>query len=104
MYILSDPNTMMYVFSKKLYTLQNIQKSNRKHKKYKALLKHKKTNKLYTIHFGDNRYEQYEDKIGLYKHLNHFDKKRRKAFRARNKHRIIPGFMSAASFAQDYLW
>jgi hypothetical protein len=37
------------------------------------------------IHFGDTRYEQYEDKIGLYSHLNHFDKRRRANYLSRAK-------------------
>ena len=34
--------------------------------------------KIGVIHFGDNRYQQYKDKIGIYSHLDHNDKERRK--------------------------
>ena len=38
------------------------------------------------IHFGDTRYDQYEDKVlGLYKDQNHHDKKRRDAYLKRAK-------------------
>ena len=46
-------------------------KSNRKNKKYMVLTKSG------VIHFGDKRYEQFKDKIGVYKHLDHNDPKRR---------------------------
>ena len=40
------------------------------------------------IHFGDTRYEQYEDKtpLQLYKDQNHYDLKRRDAYRKRAMH------------------
>ena len=39
------------------------------------------------IHFGDTRYEQFEDRtpLKLYSHLNHFDKKRRMNYLQRAK-------------------
>ena len=36
------------------------------------------------IHFGDKRYQHYYDRIGLYSHLNHNDKKRRQAYFSRH--------------------
>jgi len=35
------------------------------------------------IYFGDRRYEQYYDKGGVWKHLNHGDKERRRRYLAR---------------------
>ena len=48
-----------------------------KNKKYYALLENGKK-----IHFGDSRYQQYEDKTPQkkYKHLNHKDDKRRELY------------------------
>ena len=57
-----------------------FQKSTRKNKKYMV-----KSNGKY-IHFGDTRYDQYEDRVlGLYKDQNHHDKKRRDAYLKRAK-------------------
>ena len=50
-------------------------KSNLKFKKYAVYVL--KDGKRRLIHFGDARYQQYKDKIGLYSHLDHNDKKRR---------------------------
>tara|TARA_R110000765_G_scaffold286905_1_gene383355 strand:- start:777 stop:1088 length:312 start_codon:yes stop_codon:yes gene_type:complete len=38
-----------------------------------------------TIHFGDTRYQQFKDKIGTYKQLDHGDPVRRKSYLARAK-------------------
>ena len=57
-----------------------FQKSTRKNKKYMVNYDHK------WIHFGDTRYDQYEDKaLGLYKDQNHYDKKRRASYLKRAK-------------------
>ena len=58
-----------------------FKKSNIKNKKYSVI-----TPKGKKIHFGDKRYEQYEDKVlGIYSKLNHFDKERRKNYLKRSK-------------------
>jgi len=49
---------------------QTFYKSTRKNKKYMTNYKGK------IIHFGDLNSEHYFDKLGLYKNLNHNDKKR----------------------------
>lgn len=75
-----------------------IRKSTRKHKKYMAIFATGPA-----IHFGDNRYEQYKDSthLGLYSHLNHLDKDRRRRYYSRHgtakKH-------SAKWFSHKYLW
>lgn len=53
--------------------------STRKHKKY--MVKH--NNKW--IHFGDKRYQHYQDatNLKLYSDMNHMDKDRRRSYRAR---------------------
>ena len=53
-------------------------KSKAKNKKYSVYVKGGKL-----IHFGDKRYGQYKDKIGLYSHLDHNDEKRRKSYHSR---------------------
>lgn len=58
-------------------------KSNAKHKKYSVYVKGKSGNpKL--IHFGDNRYQQFKDKIGHYSHLDHGDSERKKRYYQRH--------------------
>jgi hypothetical protein len=58
-------------------------KSKAKNKKYSVYVKGQSGNpKL--IHFGDNRYGQFKDKIGVYKSLDNNDPKRKKAYYARH--------------------
>jgi len=60
-------------------------KSTRKNKKYTA---HLPTGKK--VHFGDSRYDHYYDNVpinmggGIWSHLDHLDRQRRKAYRARH--------------------
>jgi len=56
-------------------------KSTRKNKKYMVFYNNK------WIHFGDLRYEHYEDKtpLKLYSYLNHKDEKRRNNYLKRSK-------------------
>ena len=58
-------------------------KSKAKNKKYSVYVKGKNGNPR-LIHFGDNRYEHFKDKIGDYKHLDHGDKQRRKNYYSRH--------------------
>lgn len=53
------------------------EKSDRKNKKLKVLVDGK------TIHFGDTRYQQFKDKTGIWKELDHNDDKRRKNYLTR---------------------
>lgn len=57
----------------------DYKKSTRKDKKLMVVVDGK------TIHFGNPQYEQYKDKSGLWKSLNHLDLKRRKNYLARAK-------------------
>ncbi len=74
-----------------------FKKSNRKNKKYMVKINNK------TVHFGDTRYQQYYDKIGLYSHLNHNDKERRRNFRKRHFKNSLVKY-SPAWFSLYYLW
>jgi hypothetical protein len=66
-------------------------------KKYYALVNGKK------VYFGDSRYQQYEDKMGYYSHLDHHDEKRRENYKKRHtKDRFNPE--SAGWFADNVLW
>ena len=74
-----------------------FKKSKRKNKKYDVY-----KNNRYVVSFGDNRYEQYKDKIGLYKSLDHRDKKRRDNYYARHGKESRLG--TAKYFSHKYLW
>ena len=77
-----------------------FRKSARKNKKYDVFKKVDGELKKITS-FGDNRYEQFKDKLGLYKHLDHGDKKRKDAYYARHGD---AKFESAKYFSHKYLW
>ena len=84
--------------------LLGIDVSGKKHKKYVAHVKDK-YGLIKAVHFGDSRYEHYEDKtrIKIYKYLNHYDDVRRKAYKARHeatRHRK----WSPSWFSDKYLW
>jgi len=80
-------------------------------KKYQAILPDGSK-----VSFGDRRYEHYKDSVpvtqggGLYSHLNHLDKQRRKRYRTRhanimvNNKRAIDIKYSPAWFSYHYLW
>ena len=67
-------------------TIIEIKPSTRQYKKYMAKIKDNKTNRIKTIHFGDNRYPQYRDStnVGKYSELNHKDLSRRKRYFTRH--------------------
>ena len=71
-----------------------------KNKKYDVYVP--KDGKLRKVSFGDNRYGQYHDKIGLYKHLDHFDNKRRTAYYKRHGKEAVK--YSPKYFSHKYLW
>ena len=74
-----------------------FRKSKVKNKKYDVFKNGKKI-----VSFGDNRYQQYFDKIGMYSHKNHNDKKRRRLYYAR--HGKTAKLHSAKYFSHKYLW
>jgi hypothetical protein len=73
-----------------------FEKSARKHKKYQVRVGNKR------VHFGDNRYGQYHDKIGLYTNLDHNDDVRRNHYYAR--HGIDAVLYSPRWFSHHFLW
>lgn len=83
-----------------------FQKSKRKNKMYDAIIKRESDNKLFSIPFGDKRYENYHDKTGLnlYPSLIHGDKKRRENYRKRHKIHLRNCCYSPSYFSYYYLW
>ena len=88
---------MSYEFHRKLDNVDFFAPSVRKNKKYDAFV----NNKIYS--FGDRRYEQYKDKIGYYKDLNHYDKQRRDNYRMRHRNDKLDNY-SSGYFSMYYLW
>lgn len=79
-------------------------KSNLKNKKYRVEIFYKNGNKE-TKHFGHSKYQHFQDKIGLYSHLNHYDKTRRKNYKARHTVQAFhKQLYSPAWFSLKYLW
>lgn len=74
-----------------------FRESTRKNKKYDVF-----KDGEYVISFGDKRYQHYFDKLGLYRDMNHFDKKRRKSYYKRFGLYAVP--YSAKYFSHKYLW
>tara|TARA_R110000787_G_scaffold74143_3_gene164933 strand:- start:3050 stop:3319 length:270 start_codon:yes stop_codon:yes gene_type:complete len=77
--------------------------SKAKNKKYSVYVKSDDTKsgkKL--IHFGDKRYEQFQDKLGTYKKLDHNDTKRKKAYY--DRHGKATSKDTAKYFSHKYLW
>ena len=77
--------------------------------KYTAIIN--KNGKKLRVNFGDKRYEQYHDKIGLYSHLDHNDKERRKRYIKRHSaiinkdgSKAVNVKYSPAWFSLRYLW
>jgi len=62
-----------------------------------------KDNKFIT-NFGDKRYEQYYDKIGYYKNLNHLNKSRRYKYRQRHQNDNIDDPNYAGYWSWNFLW
>jgi hypothetical protein len=94
---------MTYSFSKTLsikgndYTFKAP--STTKYKKYDVFLDDKKL-----LSFGDNRYEQFRDKLGFYKDKDHGDLKRKRAYRLRHQHDNISEPNSPGYFSFHFLW
>ena len=76
-----------------------FQKSNKKYKKYRAILPSHKE-----VYFRDTRYQQYKDRtpLKLYSNLDHNDPKRRELYYKR--HPKDYDKYSAYYFAKKYLW
>jgi hypothetical protein len=73
--------------------------SKHKHKKYDVYLDGK-----YKLSYGDSRYQQYQDKLGYYKNLDHLDPERRKRYRKRHHKDNIDDPNYAGYWSYWYLW
>tara|TARA_R110002126_G_scaffold66432_1_gene168907 strand:+ start:1347 stop:1607 length:261 start_codon:yes stop_codon:yes gene_type:complete len=73
-----------------------------KNKKYSVYVKADTKSGKKLIHFGDNRYGQFKDKLGHYSHLDNNDPKRKKAYYAR--HGKATSKDTAKYFSHKYLW
>jgi hypothetical protein len=81
-----------------------FKKSDKKNKKYTAIIYNNKTKRINNVHFGDTRYQQYKDStgLGLYSHLDHNDKERRRYHKRHyktSKKKYSPSY-----FSMKYLW
>lgn len=75
-----------------------FKKSKRKNKKYDVFnLKNE-----YITSFGDNRYSQFKDKIGLYLSLNNNDKNRKRLYYLRHGKKAEK--LTPKWFSHKYLW
>ena len=97
-------------YSKRDYSFVRFVKSNRKDKKYKAILKNKKTGREVGVHFGAIKqdgtpYEQYKDStgLGLYTKYNHNDKQRQQRYRTRHHKDNLTDY-TAGHFSYYFLW
>lgn len=88
---------MSYKFHKKIGNVDFYAESKTKNKKYDAVVDGK------TYSFGNINYQQYHDKIGYYKNLDHNDKQRRDNYRARHKHDKLDSY-SSGFFSYNFLW
>ena len=83
-------------------TLYKPFKSKAKNKKYSVYVKSDNKKGYKIVHFGDNRYSQFKDKIGVYSKLDHNDPKRKKAYYDRHGKEAKKD--SAKYFSHKYLW
>lgn len=96
----------MVYYSKKDYELLGFMKSERTNKKYKAVIRNKKTDQIKYIHFGQLPYEHYRDLTGLdlYPTLQHNDDYRKELYINRHKKFLKKNHYSPEYFSTYYLW
>jgi hypothetical protein len=87
-------------FTKKLDNFIFKAPSKRQYKKYDVY----DLNNNYITSFGDNRYEQFKDRIGFYSNKDHNDNKRRNLYRLRHSKDNLTNKKSAGYFSFNYLW
>lgn len=100
----------MPYYPKKEYNFIKFVKSDKKTKKYYALLENKKTKRNVKVYFGGIKssgipYQQYKDITGLnvYSEYNHLDKARRTRYRKRHAKDINKAY-SPSWFSLKFLW
>jgi len=87
------------------FVFVKFQKSKTKGKKYDAILFDKISKRRQTVPFGSSIHSQYYDStgLGLYKRLNHLDRKRRASYLARHAETMKKKY-SASWFSGRFLW
>lgn len=75
--------------------------SESRHKKYSVIVPSESGGRR-TVHFGDNRYEHYRDRIGAFAALNHGDRERRRRYYQR--HGPSDDRSSAKYWSHKILW
>jgi hypothetical protein len=81
------------------YKFLSLEKSTIKNKKYTAKVLNTDTNRINTIHFGDNRYEHYTQ--------GHLDEKRKNAYKIRhekNENWTKSGANKPGFWSYNFLW
>ena len=93
-------------YSKQDYRFVRFEVSERKNKKYDAILRNIHNNKFVRVPFGDNRYQQYKDDTGLnaYSYLDHNDLLRRRLYLLRHSKDLDPDNFTPGNFAIIFLW
>ena len=93
-------------YSMSEWRLLGFKKSQVKGKKYSAYIQHKTNNRIRTINFGSTSHEQFKDTtgLGLYSHLDHRDKERKKRYQSRHSVFIRKGYYSPGYFSMTRLW
>ena len=79
-----------------------FKKSTNKKKKYDALKNNKKIASFGGCKSNGEPYQQFKDKIGLYKDYDHNDKERLRRYKARHNKPIIKD--TPNYFSHKYLW
>lgn len=87
------------------HTLIGFEKSHLPAKKYNAILERISTGAISRVPFGATGYEQYKDStgLGIYSHLDHLDKSRRRNYISRHSKDNNRPF-SASWLSLNYLW
>jgi hypothetical protein len=103
----------MAKYSRKEYKFVKFEKSDRKGKKYNAVLENRETKRQVKVPFGAIKsdgipYPQYRDTtgLGLYSKYDTMDKNRRRLYRQRHSKEkpSFREFYSAAVFSWRFLW
>jgi hypothetical protein len=93
-------------YNRRLYEFVRFEKATAKNKKYKAILRNKRTNKNFIVNFGDVRYQHYRDTtpLKLYSNMDHNNERRKNNYVKRHAFYIKPGYYSPGQMALQYLW
>ena len=98
----------MAKYRKSEYKFVKFEKSDRKGKKYNAVLENKETKRQVRVPFGDSNFPQYRDTtgIGAFSKSDTMDKNRKRLYRQRHSKEkpLFKEFYSPGFFSWRYLW